>query len=90
MRPGAGIVAECWPGFTTVESRREILCNARLVAAAPELLETLKELLAYANGYSDKMLEIGRGAEQLGEGADSVSIAGRARALINRIEMGVK
>ena len=54
--------------------------------AAPELLETLKELLTYANSYSDKMREIGRGAEQLGEGADSVSVAGRARALIDRVE----
>lgn len=56
--------------------------NARLIAAAPELLEALRNLLAYADAYSDSMMVHGRGAEQLGNGADAVSVSGMARAAI--------
>ena len=56
--------------------------NARLIAAAPDLLEALKALLDYANDYSDAMAKEGKGAEQLGTLADSVSVAGMARAAI--------
>lgn len=56
---------------------------ANLIAAAPELLEALRNLLAYANKYSDTMAaKLGRGAEELGELADSSSVAGMARAAI--------
>jgi len=47
-----------------------------------DLLEALRDLLAYANDYSDTMAKSGRGAEQLGKLADSVSVAGMARAAI--------
>lgn len=60
--------------------------NARLIAAAPELLEALRNLLDYANKYSDTMAAIGRGATQLGELADSVSVSGMARAAIAKAE----
>ena len=56
--------------------------NARLIAAAPDLLVACKALLAYANDYSDTMATSGQGAEQLGELADSVSVAGQARTAI--------
>jgi len=56
--------------------------NARLVAAAPKLAEALRDLLKYSNSYSDAMAELGRGAEELGTGADSVSVAGMARAAL--------
>ena len=52
-------------------------CNAH-----DDLLEALKTLLAYANDYSDAMAKEGKGAEQLGALADSVSVAGMARAAI--------
>lgn len=58
--------------------------NARLLDVASDLLLALEALLDYANRYSDKMAEIGRGAEQLGELADSTSVAGMARAAIAR------
>lgn len=57
---------------------------------AVELLSALKNLLAYANQYSDAMRKIGRGAEHLGEGADSVSVAGMALAAIARAEGGAR
>ena len=56
--------------------------DARLIAAAPALLNALQNLLAYADRYSDEMAKIGRGAEQLGAMADSVSVSGMARAAI--------
>lgn len=62
------------------------VADLRLMVAAPELLAALKALLAYADAYSEKMLEIGRGAEELGEGADSSSVAGMARAAIAKAE----
>lgn len=60
--------------------------DSPLIAAAPELLAALKALLAYADAYANKMREIGRGAEELGEGADSSSVSGMARAAIARAE----
>ncbi len=56
--------------------------NAKLIAAAPDLLDALTKLLTYANNYSDAMRGSGHGAEQLGELADSISVAGIARAAI--------
>lgn len=60
--------------------------DAPLIASAPELLAALKALLAYADAYSNKLREVGRGAEELGEGADSSSVAGMARAAIAKAE----
>ena len=60
----------------------EAQANARLIAAAPQLLAALENLLAYANGYSEKLRRIGHGAEELGPDADSASVAGMARAAI--------
>ena len=55
------------------------IADNHLVAASPELYQALEELLEYANRYSDKMAEIGRGANGLGELADSETPAGRAK-----------
>lgn len=55
---------------------------ADLIKAAPAMLAALENLLAYANGYSEKLRRIGRGAEELGPDADSASVAGMARAAI--------
>ena len=61
--------------------------NARLIAAAPEMYEALKALLSHANAYSDFMAEkYGHGDIELGELADSTSIAGRARAALAKAE----
>jgi hypothetical protein len=62
--------------------------NARLIAAAPDLLAACEALLAYANRYSDEMAKVGRGASELGELADSISVAGMARAAIARAKGG--
>jgi hypothetical protein len=40
-----GIIAECWPCTTTAEGRRQIAANARLIAAAPELLAACQLLV---------------------------------------------
>lgn len=57
--------------------------NARLIAAAPELLYALKKLLAYADWYSDEMAKRhGNGAEELGTNSPSDSLAGMARRAI--------
>lgn len=61
-----------------------VLANARLISAAPDMLAALQALVAYADAYSDKMREIGRGAEQLGAGADSMSVSAAARAAITK------
>lgn len=37
--PSFGIVAECWPCTTSTGTRKAIRANARLIAAAPELLD---------------------------------------------------
>lgn len=83
--------SSCCEGYTINASNVQVcdikrhtrLGDALLIAAAPELLEALRNLLAYANKYSDTMAEkLGRGAEELGELADSSSVAGMARAAI--------
>lgn len=94
IEDAASFVAEehilpCDEGNAVAESLATLAMNLRydtLIAAAPELLAALKALLAYADAYSEKMLEIGRGAEELGEGADSSSVAGMARAAIAKAE----
>ena len=60
--------------------------NLQLMAAAPDLLDALKKLLKYANGYSDAMRKDGRGAEQLGQNSYSTSVAGMAKAAIEFAE----
>lgn len=52
----------------------------------PDLVGALRKLLAYANKYSDSMKEHRLGASELGENADSTSVAALARIAINREE----
>lgn len=40
-----GIIAECWPCATTPELRRTLQANARLIVAAPDLLEACRAVL---------------------------------------------
>lgn len=43
------VTAECWPcTIVSEEHRQELFANARLIAAAPELLNALRALLATA------------------------------------------
>lgn len=56
--------------------------NALLIAAAPDLLSALQELLRVADAYSDAMREHGCGCHELGSNADSVSASGMAHAAI--------
>jgi hypothetical protein len=65
------------------EMYEEAQANSRLIAAAPDLLVALRNLLEYSNTYSDIMArDFGQGAIELGDNADSVSVAGMARAAI--------
>lgn len=59
--------------------------NAELLAAAPELLEALRDLLAFAEQYSEKMRSVGCHSEHLGEHCSPNSVGGVARALIDRL-----
>ncbi|MFM9966725.1 MAG: hypothetical protein ACKV2Q_36595 [Planctomycetaceae bacterium] len=61
---------------------RAVNAHAALVAERDSLRKALSDLLAYADRYSDEMCKIGRGAEQLGNGTDSMSVAGQARAAL--------
>lgn len=47
------VIAECFAAMRSREERAvdEALANARLIAAAPELLEALRALLPLAKGY---------------------------------------
>ena len=48
-RNGHGVLAECWPPGVTAEERQTILANARLIAAAPDLLAAAITLVANHN-----------------------------------------
>lgn len=43
--PAFGTVAECWPCTTTLHKRQTLAANARLIAAAPDLLAELRHLV---------------------------------------------
>lgn len=59
--------------------------NAQLLAAAPELLEALRDLLAFAEQYSENMRSVGCHSEHLGEHCSPESVGGVARDLIKRL-----
>lgn len=40
------VVAECWPCTCSMEDRKTLAANVRLIAAAPELLEACKAAMA--------------------------------------------
>lgn len=40
-----GIVAECWPCTTDLAKRQQLRANARLIAAAPELCQLLRDIV---------------------------------------------
>jgi hypothetical protein len=46
----AGVVAECWPPNADLERRRRMLADARLIAAAPNLLAAAKAVVAAYSG----------------------------------------
>ncbi len=88
----SGIVAECWPCATDLKKRQTMRADARLIAAAPDLLTALKETLNAAGacfrviyGSSDPMIvdtleiELGRCGIDDGWGK-------RARDLIDKAE----
>lgn len=51
-----------------------------------QIIKAFKNLLDYANHYSDTMAEKGMGATQLGSNVSSDSIGGMARAAIKSLE----
>lgn len=48
-----GIVAECYPPVADLERRRRLLADARLIAAAPELLAACKAFAANWAAFVD-------------------------------------
>lgn len=50
------VVAECWPcSIVDQDHRDELLANARLIAAAPELLQACRALIASRHGYHEQV-----------------------------------
>lgn len=62
----------------------ETEANAKLIAAAPELLAALQELLATSVTYSEEMTKIGRGHYELQKDAPAMTVADVAQQAINK------
>ena len=66
----------------------ERTANARLIAAAPCLLDMLRRVVAEAHEYSTSKLKHGHGSDQFGEGVDSESLEAQALRLIRKVTGG--
>jgi hypothetical protein len=65
------IVAECWPcTIVSEDHRRELFSNARLITAAPDLLEACRQMLEgmEVEGYSCDTMDMARDAIAKAEG----------------------
>ena len=77
---GSVLIAEC--------GGIDKAANARLIAAAPELVEALRELLAEAEAMSLELYKTGKGRSLPDDGAHPDRPMPAARALLDRIEGG--
>jgi hypothetical protein len=73
------VTAECWPcTIIDQEHRDELLANARLIAAVPELLAVLMEIVATDDAAIDELKML------MGPRMESSDLTEKARAAIEK------
>lgn len=81
-------IADCRPGTLTIDdighdcelSSDEVLANARLISAAPDMYEALKSLI------QDCETANARWVDQVGIGAIDINVLSRARTALEKAE----
>lgn len=70
---GRGVVCECWPCSTDLALRQRLRADARLITAAPDLLQAAKTALAILREFRDRCVASSRDTEAALEAAIAIA-----------------